>query len=120
MNENSQGTEPPEVAAVLPEDGSSDSYIAGRAINASEAAELRWRLGAIADDWDRPEMDVYDSDPDSPSASCEAESNVQFPDDQSESEPPGSKRWHWEESRARKDSLQGTVSEELFRQRRGD
>jgi hypothetical protein len=23
-------------------------------------AEARWRFGAIADDWDRPEMDVYD------------------------------------------------------------
>jgi len=31
-----------------------------RGISEAEAAELRWRLGSIAEDWDRPEMDVYD------------------------------------------------------------
>lgn len=31
-----------------------------RGISETEAAEMRWRLGAIAEDWDRPEMDVYD------------------------------------------------------------
>jgi hypothetical protein len=28
-------------------------------ISEAEAAELRWRLGAAAEDWDRPEMGVY-------------------------------------------------------------
>ena len=31
-----------------------------RGISESEAADLRARLAAIAEDWDRPEMDVYD------------------------------------------------------------
>lgn len=31
-----------------------------RGISEQEAAELRWRLGAAAEDWDRPEMAVYD------------------------------------------------------------
>lgn len=31
-----------------------------RGINESQAADLRSRLGAIAEDWERPEMDVYD------------------------------------------------------------
>ena len=25
----------------------------------AEAADVRWRLGAAAEDWDQPEMDVY-------------------------------------------------------------
>ncbi len=29
-------------------------------IDADQAAELRARLGAVAEDWDSPEMDVYD------------------------------------------------------------
>lgn len=29
-------------------------------VSKEEAADLRWRFGAIAEDWDRPEMDVYD------------------------------------------------------------
>lgn len=29
-------------------------------ISEAEAAELRWRFGAAAEDWDRPEMAVYD------------------------------------------------------------
>ncbi len=28
-------------------------------IDEAQAAELRWRFQAIAEDWDRPEMDVY-------------------------------------------------------------
>jgi len=35
--------------------------LAERGIDAGEAAELRHRLGAFAEDWDRPEMDVYDA-----------------------------------------------------------
>ena len=34
--------------------------LAAHGINATEAAELRARLGSIAEDWDRPEMDIYD------------------------------------------------------------
>jgi hypothetical protein len=31
-----------------------------RGISEAQAADLRARFGAIAEDWDRPEMDVYD------------------------------------------------------------
>lgn len=31
-----------------------------RGISMAEAAELRWRFGAAAEDWERPEMTVYD------------------------------------------------------------
>ena len=31
-----------------------------RGIGKAEAADLRWRLSAAPDDWDSPEMDVYD------------------------------------------------------------
>ncbi len=31
-------------------------------IDQEQAAELRFRLSAFAEDWDRPEMDVYDVD----------------------------------------------------------
>jgi hypothetical protein len=33
-----------------------------RGIDSSQAEELRHRLRAFAEDWDRPEMDVYDAD----------------------------------------------------------
>ena len=32
-----------------------------RGINEQQAADLRQRLKPFADDWDRPEMDVYDA-----------------------------------------------------------
>jgi len=35
--------------------------LAERGIDAAQAAELRHRLGTFAEDWDRPEMDVYDA-----------------------------------------------------------
>jgi Arc/MetJ-type ribon-helix-helix transcriptional regulator len=35
--------------------------LASRGINESQAADLRQRLKPFADDWDRPEMDVYDA-----------------------------------------------------------
>ncbi len=35
--------------------------LAERGIGTEQAAELRWRFQAIAEDWNRPEMDVYDS-----------------------------------------------------------
>jgi hypothetical protein len=31
-------------------------------IDKEQAADLRWRLRAFAEDWQRPEMDVYDVD----------------------------------------------------------
>ncbi|MBI3465871.1 MAG: hypothetical protein HY000_22870 [Planctomycetes bacterium] len=33
-----------------------------RGISEEQAADLRSRLRTFADDWDRPEMDVYDED----------------------------------------------------------
>jgi hypothetical protein len=33
----------------------------GRGIGQEQAADLRRRLAAFADDWDRPEMDAYDA-----------------------------------------------------------
>ncbi len=35
--------------------------LAARGIDEREAADLRRRLATFADDWDRPEMDVYDA-----------------------------------------------------------
>jgi hypothetical protein len=35
--------------------------LAGRGIDEQQAADLRHRLKAVAEDWDRPEMDVYDA-----------------------------------------------------------
>ena len=35
--------------------------LADRGIDEKQAADLRRRLGAFAEDWDRPEMDVYDA-----------------------------------------------------------
>lgn len=34
--------------------------LAERGISTEQAAELRWRFQAIAEDWNRPEMDIYD------------------------------------------------------------
>ena len=34
--------------------------LAERGIGPEEAADLRWRFRTIAEDWERPEMDVYD------------------------------------------------------------
>jgi hypothetical protein len=34
--------------------------LAMRGIDAKQAADLRARLGRFAEDWDRPEMDIYD------------------------------------------------------------
>jgi hypothetical protein len=31
-----------------------------RGIDEQQAADLRWRLQTFAEDWDRPEMEVYD------------------------------------------------------------
>jgi len=35
--------------------------LAARGIDEQHAADLRQRLKPFADDWDRPEMDVYDA-----------------------------------------------------------
>lgn len=35
--------------------------LAGREISEEQAADLRRRLSTFAEDWDRPEMDVYDA-----------------------------------------------------------
>jgi hypothetical protein len=36
--------------------------LAALGIDKTETAELRNRLSAFAEDWDRPEMDIYDED----------------------------------------------------------
>lgn len=41
----------------LPTEGPID--LGARGITEEQAAELRWGFGAAAEDWDRPEMDVY-------------------------------------------------------------
>ena len=35
-------------------------HLAERGIDEQQAVDLRRRLAVFADDWDRPEMDVYD------------------------------------------------------------
>ena len=45
------------VVTFLPPVGPVD--LQARGISEEEAAELRARWGAAAEDWDRPEMDVY-------------------------------------------------------------
>jgi hypothetical protein len=48
------------IVTFLPKEGPID--LRSRRITEAQAAEMRWGLGAIAEDWDRPEMDVYDKD----------------------------------------------------------
>jgi hypothetical protein len=36
--------------------------LAERGINQEQAAELRAKFGTIVEDWNRPEMDIYDVD----------------------------------------------------------
>jgi hypothetical protein len=45
------------VVTFLPADSAVDLREYG--ITAAEAAEMRRRLGVIAEDWDSPEMDIY-------------------------------------------------------------
>ncbi len=47
------------IVTFLPESQSID--LRERGISREEAAEMRFRFGAGAEDWDRPEMDVYDA-----------------------------------------------------------
>ena len=37
--------------------------LAARGIGKTQAADLRRRLSTFAEDWSRPEMDIYDEDP---------------------------------------------------------
>ena len=37
-----------------------EHLISGQDLNQDQAADLRTRLATFAEDWDRPEMDVYD------------------------------------------------------------
>src|SRR5438067_9492927 len=45
------------IVTFLPAEGPLD--LCARGIDPAQAAELRWRFQAIAEDWDNPEMDVY-------------------------------------------------------------
>jgi hypothetical protein len=47
------------IVTFLPPEGPID--LRARGIDEAQAADLRARLGAFAEDWDRPEMDVYDA-----------------------------------------------------------
>lgn len=46
------------IVTFLPKNGPIE--LKERGISKEEAADLRWRLQAFAEDWDSPEMDVYD------------------------------------------------------------
>ena len=46
------------IVTFLPARGIIDLRTQG--IDEAQAAQLRWRLQAFAEDWDRPEMDEYD------------------------------------------------------------
>jgi hypothetical protein len=46
------------VVTFLPGRGLID--LSTRGIDEAQAAQLRWRLQAFAEDWERPEMDEYD------------------------------------------------------------
>jgi hypothetical protein len=47
------------IVTFLPSDGPID--LRARGIDAAQAADLRWRFQAIAEDWESQEMDVYNS-----------------------------------------------------------
>ncbi len=46
------------IVTFLPVTGPID--LRARGITEAQAAELRWAFQSIAEDWNRPEMDVYD------------------------------------------------------------
>jgi hypothetical protein len=50
--------ESPVIVTFLPKHESID--LRSRGISKEQAADLRWRLGTIAEDWNDPAMDVYD------------------------------------------------------------
>jgi hypothetical protein len=47
------------IVTFLPSDGPVD--LRDRGIDEAQAADLRARFQTFAEDWDRPEMDVYDA-----------------------------------------------------------
>ena len=47
------------IVTFLPKAGPID--LRARGIGEAQAADLRWRLKTFAEDWDRPDMDVYDA-----------------------------------------------------------
>ncbi len=49
----------PVIVTFLPSSGRLD--LRSRGIDATQAADLRARLRSFAEDWDRPEMDLYDA-----------------------------------------------------------
>ena len=51
-------TEARVIVTFLPKRGPIDLRAIG--MSEAEAAELRWRLQAFAEEWERPDMDVYD------------------------------------------------------------
>jgi hypothetical protein len=53
-----QANESPVVVTFLPDRNSVD--LQSRSIDEHQATELRARLKTVAEDWERPEMDVYD------------------------------------------------------------
>lgn len=48
------------IVTFLPPGGGGPVDLRGRGIDESQAADLRARLRPFAEDWGRPEMDVYD------------------------------------------------------------
>jgi hypothetical protein len=46
------------IVTFLPRNGPID--LRARGISEAQAAELRWKFSTIAEDWDHPDMDVYD------------------------------------------------------------
>ena len=47
------------IVTFLPQSGTID--LQSRGMSREKAADLRGRLGAFAEDWERPDMDVYDA-----------------------------------------------------------
>lgn len=54
-----QGVEGRVIVTFLAEAGSVD--LAQRGVDRDQASDLRQRLASFAEDWERPEMDVYDA-----------------------------------------------------------
>ena len=56
-------TETRVIVTFLPENESNTGTVnlRERGIDQAQAAELRWRLGAIAEDWNAPGMEAYDN-----------------------------------------------------------
>ena len=48
---------------ILEVEGNNGVELRTRGIDENQAAELRARLKTFAEDWERPEADIYDQDP---------------------------------------------------------